>query len=80
MEFNGLLLLSSFAGGIFGALIGANAAFIFTGIMTLVGTAILVSNGDASFLESVALGPIFGPHISFVGAVAAVAFGNKVGE
>lgn len=80
MEFNGLFLLSSFAGGIFGALIGANAAFIFTGIMTLVGTAILVGNGDASFLETVALGPIFGPHISFVGAVAAVAFGNKVGE
>ena len=68
------LILAAFGGGLFGAAIGGTISFIFTGLMALVGIAINLSIGDASFLNTVAFGPFFGPHIAFVGGVAAAAY------
>lgn len=82
------LLLAAFAGGAFGAALGALPAFIFTGFMVIAGeatniaTAALVEAGvvDASTLgttgitASVAFGPPFSPAISFAGGAAAAAY------
>jgi hypothetical protein len=71
-------LLAAFGGGIFGALIGGTAAFIFTGILGLTGIAVSLAGGGDIILDEVAFGPFFGPHISFVGAVAAAAYAGKL--
>ncbi len=68
------LILAAFGGGMFGAMIGGTISFMFTGLMALVGIAISLSSGDSTFLNTVAFGPFFGPHIAFVGGVAAAAF------
>lgn len=67
-------IIVAFGGGIFGALIGGVAAFIFTGLMALIGIAILMSGGGDVFINTVAFGPFFGPHVAFVGGVAGAAF------
>ncbi|GAA0475304.1 hypothetical protein [Alkalibacterium indicireducens] len=72
-----ILLLASFGGGVFGALIGGLAAFIFTGIAALIGIAIVLSGGGDAFLSEVAFGPLFGPHIAFAGGVAATAYAGR---
>lgn len=69
-----MMILAAFGGGIFGSVIGGTIAFIFTGVMALIGIAINLAVGDATFLNTVAFGPFFGPHIAFVGGVAAAAF------
>jgi len=71
------LLLASFGGGVFGALIGPLAAFIFTGITALIGIAIVLSGGGDAFLNEVAFGAFFGPHIAFAGGVAALAYAGR---
>jgi hypothetical protein len=79
------LLLAAFAGGAFGASIGALPAFAFTGLMVIAGEAAnLVGQavaGDVSvaITSSVAFGPVFGPHISFAGGAAAAAYAAKQG-
>ena len=87
------LLLAAFAGGAFGAALGALPAFIFTGFMVIAGEAAnlaagaLVEAGAApaeqlptiAITGSVAFGPLFGPHISFAGGVAAAAYASKRG-
>ncbi len=70
------LILTSFASGLFGASLGPIAAFIFCGVLTLVGVAAEVS-GNADILSEIAFGPYFGPHISFASAVAATAYAGK---
>jgi len=72
-----MVLLASFGGGVFGSLIGGLAAFIFTGIAGLIGIAIILSGGSDVFLNEVAFGPYFGPHIAFAGAVAATAYAGR---
>ncbi|MDG3087601.1 hypothetical protein P7F88_16645 [Vibrio hannami] len=67
------------AGGFLGATFGGLVAFVFTGIAILVGIAVLVGGGDASFLNLIGLGPFFGPHISFAAGVAAAAYAAKKG-
>ena len=74
------LLPVAFAGGALGALLGASAAFIFTGIFVLIGVAIAAGGGGKEFIGSVAFGPLLGPHISFAGGVAAAAFAAKTGH
>lgn len=69
-----LSILLAIAGGIFGASIGALPAFIFTGVIGLIGWAIALAGGDSSFVNQVVFGPFFGPHIAFAGGVAAAAF------
>lgn len=84
------LWLAAFAGGAFGAALGALPAFVFTGFMVIVGEAAneLASGlGEAlgleavqiGFTNSVAFGPVFGPHISFAGGAAAAAYAARKG-
>lgn len=67
-------LIAAFGGGVFGSLIGATTAFIFTGIMALVGIAVSLSGGGDMILNEIAFGPLFGPHVAFAGGVAAAAY------
>jgi len=80
MEFSLILLFAAFGGGLFGAAIGGQPAFIFTGVMVLVGVANSLAGGGYDFLTNVAFGPVFGPHIAFAGGVAAVAFATRRGQ
>lgn len=73
-----IAILAAFAGGIFGSIVSGTIAFIFTGLMALIGIAISLSTGDASFLNEVAFGPFFSPSVAFVGAVAAAAYAGKI--
>ena len=80
MEFSVALILAAFAGGIFGAAIGGQPAFIFTGFMVMIGVANSLAGGGFDFLTNVAFGPVFGPHISFAGGAAAAAYAGRVGR
>jgi len=81
------MVLAAFAGGAFGAAIGALPAFAFTGILVIageilgllqehLGTDALVG---VDLTATVAFGPAFGPHVSFGGGAAAVAYAAKRG-
>lgn len=73
-----LSIFLAFLGGIFGATIGAIPAIGLCGFFVLIGSTILAINGDDTFLNQVAFGYFFGPHIAFSGAVAATAYlGSK---
>jgi len=69
------LIIAAFAGGAFGAAVGALPAFIFTGLMVIAGEA----GGLQGVTGDVAFGPVFGPHISFAGGAAAAAYAAKKG-
>ncbi|VEI13619.1 hypothetical protein [Trueperella bialowiezensis] len=80
MEIDLFWLVAAFGGGAFGAALGGQTAFTFTGIMYLVGLGTYMAGADAGpYMDSVVFGPVFGPHISFVGGVAAAAYAAKVG-
>lgn len=79
MDFSLLMLLAAFGGGLFGAAIGGQPAFIFTGFMVMIGVANSLAGGGFDFLGQVAFGPVFGPHISFAGGAAAAAFAARRG-
>jgi len=70
-------LLAAFGGGMWGASIGAVPAFIFTGILAIVG-GVAAATGHTEVI-GVAFGPVFGPHVSFGGGVAAAAFAGSRG-
>jgi MFS family permease len=69
-----ILVLVAVGGGMVGAAIGATPAFVFTGITGLIGWAIVLAGGSDAFLNNVAFGGFFGPHVAFAGGVAAAAF------
>jgi hypothetical protein len=88
------LVLAAFAGGAFGAALGALPAFCFTGFAVIAGEAsnlALDALGEAGGLSSeaipaasgitgnIAFGAFFGPHISFAGGAAAAAYAAKKG-
>ncbi|WP_276301336.1 hypothetical protein [Halorussus lipolyticus] len=88
------MLLAAFAGGAFGAALGALPAFIFTGFMVIAGEAAnLIGKAVAGASEagaagelaavgitgSIAFGPVFSPAISFGGGAAAAAYAAKKG-
>jgi hypothetical protein len=88
------LVLAAFAGGAFGASLGALPAFCFTGFAVMIGEAsnlALDALGESSGLSSeaipaasgitgnIAFGAFFGPHISFAGGAAAAAYAAKKG-
>lgn len=79
MDFSLVFLLAAFAGGLFGAAIGGQPAFIITGFLAFVGIANSLAGGGFDFLGLVTFGPMFGPHVSFGGAVAAAAFAARRG-
>jgi hypothetical protein len=80
------LLLAAFAGGVFGAAVGALQAFTITGVLVVAGE--LYDLARETFAPTapellltgqVAFGPVFGPHVSFGGGAAAVAYAAKKG-
>jgi len=87
------MLIAAFAGGAFGAAMGALPAFVFTGFLVMLGESVRILSGDYSglmgldpdTLQSAALtgqigfGPVFGPHISFAAGAAASAYASKKG-
>jgi hypothetical protein len=78
--FDLLTMLIAAGGGFFGAAIGGLHAFIFTGFMVLTGMAIVLAGGSPEFLNYVAFGPAFGPHIAFAGGVAAAAYAARLSK
>lgn len=70
-------ILAAFGGGVFGSLIGGTTAFVFTGLMGLAGIVVSLSGGGDVILDNIAFGPFFGPHVAFVGGVAAAALSGK---
>ncbi len=79
MDFSLSMLLAAFAGGCFGALCGALIAFALTGAIVLLGSAVALAGGRVDVLGTMAFGPVFGPHVAFAGAVAAVAYAARRG-
>lgn len=79
MHIDVLDLLGAAAGGFLGATFGALVAFVFTGFAVLIGIAAQIGSGDPGFLNAVAFGPFFGPHISFAAGVGAVAYAYRRG-
>jgi hypothetical protein len=74
------MLILSLAGGIFGAAIGGLPAFVLCGVTAVIGLVIFWATGDDLFLNALAWGPLFGPHIAFAGGVAAAAYAARVGK
>lgn len=72
-----LSVLAAFGGGAFGSAIGALPAFIMTGVIAVVGTAIGLGTGMDVVTGNIAFGSFFGPHIAFAGGVAAAAFAAR---
>ena len=80
-------LIAAFAGGAFGAAIGALPAFCFTGFAVIAGEAANaiglsgagsgVELGASGLTGLVGFGPVFGPHIAFAGGAAAAAYAAK---
>lgn len=80
MEIDIFMLVAAFGGGAFGAAIGGQTAFIFTGIAYFVGLGGLLGGMDTSlFMNTVVFGPVFGPHIAFAGGATAAAYAAKRG-
>lgn len=82
------LAIAAFAGGAFGAALGALPAFIFTGFMVIAGEAVNTLAEDLGGIDAevgtgitgfVAFGPVFGPHVSFAGGAAAAAYAARKG-
>ncbi|MDO4554264.1 MAG: hypothetical protein Q4B70_03860, partial [Lachnospiraceae bacterium] len=67
-------LVAAFGGGAFGAAIGGLYAFVMTGFMAIAGAVVAMAGGADLAVTSIAFGSYFGPHIAFVGGVAAAAF------
>ncbi len=70
-------LVLALGGGAFGAMIGANNAFGFTGVSIILGLGVLAGTGSGIVLDYLAFGPVFGPHIAFAGGVAAAAYAGS---
>lgn len=87
------LWIAAFAGGAFGAALGALPAFIFCGFMVIAGEAanrigvvlaasipgVSPNEIAVGFTGSIAFGPVFGPHVAFAGGVAATAYAARKG-
>lgn len=73
---NPTLWIMAFAGGAFGASIGALPGFVICGFMVIVGEVAGFTEAEmaGNITGLVALGPVFGPHVSFAGGVAAAAY------
>ncbi len=80
MDIDLVTLIAALGGGAFGAAVGGQPSFIFTGFAAMIGVAMALSGAEYNFLGEVAFGPPFGPHIAFGGAVAAVAYAARRGD
>lgn len=79
MEFSVQDFLISFAGGVFGAAIGAFPVWVLCGLAVLIGATLNLAIGDTRFMEFVAWGFFLGPHTSFAGGTAAAAYAANKG-
>ncbi len=80
MTIDPLWLIAAFGGGAFGAAIGGQTAFIMTGFLYMVGLGGYLGGADMTwFMNSVVFGPVFGPHIAFLGGAIAAAYAAKKG-
>ena len=71
-------LFVAFAGGIFGAAVGALGAFVILGFLIIIGVAAQSTGAD---LLSIPLGAAFGPHVGgFAAGVAAAAYAAHKGK
>jgi hypothetical protein len=74
-----VVLAAAFAGGAFGAAVGALPAFVLTGALVVAGEAVALAGGGPA-LTDLAFGPVFGPQASFAGGAAAAAFAARRGD
>ncbi|MFB6296825.1 MAG: hypothetical protein ABEH66_08335 [Halobacteriales archaeon] len=79
-------LLLAFAGGAFGAAVGALQSFSLAGLVVIVGEVYALVHRSAGagpppvdVTGSVGFGPVLGPHVAFGGGAAAVAFAARQG-
>jgi hypothetical protein len=80
------LLVAAFAGGAFGAAVGALQSFSLAGLMVVVGELYALVHRttglDAAAVDitgTIGFGPVLGPHVAFGGGAAAVAFAARRG-
>ena len=66
-------VMAAFGGGVFASIIGGTNAFIFTGVTGLIGLALSISTQNSLALDTIASGPLFGPHVAFNSGVVALA-------
>ncbi len=67
-------LLAAFGGGALGAIMGALPSFILMGAVVLLGSIVSLAGAADIAISNIAFGSFLGPHISFAGAIAAIAF------
>lgn len=73
-------IVFSVCGGMIGAILGPITTFIIVGFAGVAGVIATISGSSFDWIGTVALGPIFGPHVAFVGGVAAAAYAKKIGS
>lgn len=80
------LIVAAFAGGVFGAALGPLPAFTFTGVLVIMGESLAIAQRmlgpDVAIppvTDAIAFGAVFGPHVSFAGGAAAVAYAAREG-
>ncbi|AYD89253.1 hypothetical protein D4740_10860 [Actinomyces sp. 2119] len=67
-------LVLACAGGAVGAAIGANYAFVLTGVCVLASWGVFAATGSTVGFDYLAFGPFMGPHVAFAGGVAGAAY------
>lgn len=77
MNLNFIELVIAFAGGVFGAAIGAFPVWVLCGLAVLIGATVNLTTGNSDFMNLVAWGTFLGPHTSFAGGCAAAAYAAK---
>lgn len=80
MEFDVLLIVAAFGGGIIGAYIGALPSFIMTGCAALAGGVAAMAGAADLAVGNIAFGALLGPQCAFLGGVAAAAFAGRTGK
>jgi len=80
------MLLAAFAGGAFGASVGALPSFSLAGLLVIVGElykltarTVGVDAIPVDITASIGFGVVFGPHVAFGGGAAALAYATKRG-
>lgn len=71
--------ICAIGGGMIGAAIGGNWAFVMTGFSVFLGFGIAATTGSDIGLTYLAFGPVFGPHVCFASGVAAHAYAGRKG-
>jgi hypothetical protein len=79
------VVLAAFAGGVFGAAVGALQSFALAGVVVIIGACYALaveSVGGTPAVDitgTIAFGPVLGPHVAFAGGAGAVAYAARRG-